>query len=164
MKERRLSSSLSLYLDMLRLVAAFLVFLGHANSIFFHFEFRFLFSQAANAVAIFFVLSGFVIAYVVDQKENSLQTYATARLARIYSVSLLSILLTLGADLLGSAMGGPIYDNLDANLHFMHPHSWLSLGGCSIFLNQLWFTHIVYGSNNHFGLLGSRCGITFCSG
>ena len=37
-----------------------------------------------DAVMVFFVLSGFVIAYVADKKEKTLRDRALSRLARLY--------------------------------------------------------------------------------
>jgi peptidoglycan/LPS O-acetylase OafA/YrhL len=78
----------SCYLDLVRLAAAVLVVFDHyqehvaAASIA-----RFFPAMGREAVIIFFVLSGFVIAYVTDGKKQSLREYAIARAARIYSVA-----------------------------------------------------------------------------
>jgi peptidoglycan/LPS O-acetylase OafA/YrhL len=50
--------------------------------------------MGSEAVMAFFVLSGFVIAYVADQRETTLQAFAAARLARLYSVIIPAMLLT----------------------------------------------------------------------
>jgi peptidoglycan/LPS O-acetylase OafA/YrhL len=101
---------LSLYLDLLRIGAAFTVFLGHLSweklsggalwqiQIFAH-----------DGVIVFFVLSGFVIQHVVAQKERGLQDYAVARLARLYSVVLPALLLTVVCDSLGKAINADVY-------------------------------------------------------
>jgi peptidoglycan/LPS O-acetylase OafA/YrhL len=71
-------------------------------------------AMAGVAVAIFFVLSGYVIAYVAHQKETTLKDYAVSRLARIYSVALPAIVFTLAADLYlirhGAPHGLPLYE------------------------------------------------------
>lgn len=46
---------------------------------------------------IFFVLSGFVIAYVAGERENSLKSYAIARAVKNFSVCLLICHLRIGA-------------------------------------------------------------------
>ncbi len=51
------------------------------------------------AVAVFFVLSGYVIAYVADKKEHTLREFAVSRLARIYSVAIPALILTVCVDL-----------------------------------------------------------------
>ena len=73
----------SIYLDVVRFTAAVLVYLWHSNQ-------RFLVESALPAsnyghssVIVFFVLSGFVIAYVTDTKESSLSVYSASRIARV---------------------------------------------------------------------------------
>jgi peptidoglycan/LPS O-acetylase OafA/YrhL len=53
---------------------------------------------AGVAVACFFVLSGYVITYVANEKERTLKQYAISRMARIYSVAVPAIILTLAID------------------------------------------------------------------
>lgn len=89
----------SLYLDFVRFSAALLVLFFHANRI--HrpgFAFT---TFGHEAVIIFFVLSGYVIAFVAAEKESSLRTYGIARAARIYSVAIPAILLTAFVDYVG---------------------------------------------------------------
>ena len=54
-----------------------------------------------DAVKVFFVLSGFVIAYVAETKSNSLPLFFRDRLSRLYSVVVPAILVTCIADSLG---------------------------------------------------------------
>jgi peptidoglycan/LPS O-acetylase OafA/YrhL len=49
---------------------------------------------------IFFVLSGYVIAYVAFERETTLLEYAISRVSRVYSVVLPALVLTVGVDLL----------------------------------------------------------------
>lgn len=80
----------SLYLDLVRFGAAVLVVLSH------YFQHEFVSKALAGslpelgreAVIVFFVLSGFVIAYASERKTASLRQYIVARCARIYSVAL----------------------------------------------------------------------------
>jgi peptidoglycan/LPS O-acetylase OafA/YrhL len=53
-------------------------------------------------VTVFFVLSGFVIAYASDTREKTARAYTISRLARLYSVALPAVLLTVLLDQLGS--------------------------------------------------------------
>ena len=68
---------------------------------------------AGFGVTAFFVLSGFVIAFVADTKEKTLQAFAVSRLARVYSVALPALLLTIAVDLFtihfGWARHMPLY-------------------------------------------------------
>lgn len=73
----------SIYLDLTRFVAALTVFLGHVSGQRLTGGFLWQFGPfMAEAVAIFFVLSGFVIGYVADSKENTPSVFAINRAAR----------------------------------------------------------------------------------
>lgn len=99
----------SAYLDLVRFCAAMTVVICH-----------FTFPQftggavpyqgelAGDAVAVFFVLSGYVIAYVANEKETTLRSYAVSRLARVYSVAIPALALTIALDLIGRRMGSPL--------------------------------------------------------
>ncbi|MFD1960865.1 hypothetical protein ACFSHP_21085 [Novosphingobium panipatense] len=64
-----MNKNVSIFLEALRLFAALLVFVGHAGSVF-QIELPSLVGHSAKeGVAIFFVLSGFVIAFVTQEKE-----------------------------------------------------------------------------------------------
>jgi len=66
------------------------------------------------AIAVFFALSGYVISYVADQKEKTLKDFAISRLARIYSVALPALMLTIAIDMYlhfsGSKLEIPTYE------------------------------------------------------
>lgn len=86
----------SVYLDLVRLLSASSVFVAHLT--FPRFTggyFSYQGKLAAEGVAAFFVLSGYVIAYVADAKERTAKAYAISRLARIYSVALPAIALAI---------------------------------------------------------------------
>ena len=81
-----MSPSLSLYLDLTRFAAALVVVLGHSWLVLLpayplHWP-------GPAAVIVFFVLSGFVIAYVTDGRDRTLADYALNRLSRLWSVAL----------------------------------------------------------------------------
>lgn len=97
---------LSLYLDVVRFCAAAVVFVGHLGipSISSGFIPRELEPYGSVAVAMFFVLSGYVIAHVSASRETSGVLYAAARLSRLYSVVLIALPLTFFADTLGTAL------------------------------------------------------------
>ena len=82
-----MTNALSFYLDGLRFGAAFTVFLAHysvqrISGGFFWPSFAY----GHTAVLVFFVLSGFVIAWVTETRERSLEDYILSRAARLYSV------------------------------------------------------------------------------
>lgn len=90
-----LDRAFSLYLDLVRALAACAVVVAHFG--FFHvFDARqtaLLPDFGREAVIAFFVLSGFVIAYSAEHKNHTLGDYAIARIARLYSVALPVLLL-----------------------------------------------------------------------
>lgn len=55
------------------------------------------------------MLSGFVIAYVTDQRETSAATYTISRLARVYSVSLPAMIATFTLDTIGRTLRPDLY-------------------------------------------------------
>ncbi len=55
---------------------------------------------SVNAVAVFFVLSGFIIRHITSIRPMTAQKYAVDRLSRIYSVTLPAVLFACGVALL----------------------------------------------------------------
>jgi peptidoglycan/LPS O-acetylase OafA/YrhL len=111
----QLPAAFSLYLDLLRFAAAVLVYLNHLA------QFPFGATVAAGArgsplefygapaVALFFVLSGYVIGYVVDTRERDARGYAISRLSRLYSVVAVALVLTLLLDSIGQRIDPALY-------------------------------------------------------
>ena len=54
---------------------------------------------ATLAVGVFFVLSGFVIGYAVHEREKDARSYFVGRAARVYSVAVPALVLTLMSEL-----------------------------------------------------------------
>lgn len=133
---------LSIYLDLLRVAAALLVFLGHLS-----------WSKLSggalwplqrlghDGVIVFFVLSGFVIQYVTTHKESRLHDYAVARLARLYSVVLPALLLTLVCDQFGQTIRPDIYVPEEQSM------PWLRVLAGALFLSQSWGWDLTMLSN-----------------
>jgi peptidoglycan/LPS O-acetylase OafA/YrhL len=130
-----LPASLSLYLDCCRFLAAVLVVASH-------FELYdaiqpgaggMLANLGRESVIVFFVLSGFVIAYTTEQKNTGLRGYCVARCTRIYSVALPLLLLAFAAGALlalsGAEPAAPLYQ-LDK--------PWLYLPLHLLFMGELW--------------------------
>jgi peptidoglycan/LPS O-acetylase OafA/YrhL len=92
-----MNKQFSLYLDIVRFSAAMLVVLAHfcQRGVVSDEVQRFLPQLGREAVVVFFVLSGFVIGYTTSVKSLTLRQYAAARCARIYSVALPILLITL---------------------------------------------------------------------
>jgi peptidoglycan/LPS O-acetylase OafA/YrhL len=92
------SPAFSVFLDLLRFVAALLVVVGHLTQPYFSKGWPNLTGMAFSMVAVFFVLSGFVIRYAVDKKPGSASSYFISRFARVYSVLVPAVILTVLLD------------------------------------------------------------------
>lgn len=102
---------LSVWLDLVRGLAALAVVIGHAVQLNVYtgaFPFSMFFQK--NAVVVFFVLSGMVIAASVDRDRKTLGHFALARTSRIVPVALGAILVSLAVAALDVALpGAPIF-------------------------------------------------------
>ena len=70
----------SIYLDLVRSLAAFFVVFDHASTLF---DLHSVPRWGHQAVIVFFVLSGYVIGHVADTRETTLRAFLVARLARL---------------------------------------------------------------------------------
>ena len=106
-----MSRHFSIYLDILRFIAAIAVFMDHLTSSPFTQGIfpRGLGAYGAIAVVIFFVLSGYVIAYVADTREKTATQYLTARVSRLYSVIIIALFLTFTLDYFGARVNPELY-------------------------------------------------------
>ncbi|MGB7405692.1 MAG: acyltransferase [Pacificimonas sp.] len=96
---------------MLRFIAAVLVVIFHAANDGFAAE-RSVFASFGNeAVLLFFVLSGLVIAISTAKPHQTLSTYAFARFTRIYSVAIPALFLSFGVGFWLQMNGAPILNN-----------------------------------------------------
>ena len=142
----------SVYLDILRLSAAMVVFLGHISGVRLTGGMLWQFGPyMSQAVTGFFVLSGFVIGYVTDGREATPTVYATSRLARIYSVALPTLVLTFLLDAIGCAINGSAYSAVWG--YQADGKAWQFLSGL-LFVNQLWFLSVPQGSDLPYWSLG----------
>jgi len=154
MTRGRMSENLSVYLDLLRLAAAFAVFLNHTHNILYpDIRVPFIFGLGREAVAIFFVLSGLVISYVVADRETGWRSYAIARASRILPVAILAIAVTCLCDLIGQGRSPEVYRAMAAARHFA-PDTLGAAVSYLTFTNQLWFRHVILGSDEPFWSLG----------
>ncbi len=142
----------SVYLNLIRFSAAFVVFLSHVSGSRFAGGLLWQMQPYGNeAVVVFFVLSGFVIAYVTDGRETDARTYAISRAARIYSVAFPALLVTFLLDAIGRAADPSLY----AGWWGYHWHDRMAQFLANIaFVNRLWFVHVTPGSNKPFWSLG----------
>ena len=129
-----IAPGLSLYLELLRLLAATEVVLFHINGFALLGGHRAAWNMFGHeAVVVFFVLSGFVIAFAADTREKTPKAYLISRLTRIYSVAVPCLLATLLFDRIGQALMPQLYDGLVTDGSALVR---LALG--SLFLNESW--------------------------
>lgn len=145
------TAPLSLYLDLVRFLAALTVLLAHLSGqrltggLFWQVS-----AHGESAVTVFFVLSGFVIAFVTTTRERDWRGYAASRAARIYSVALPAVLLTMAIDRIGFAARPALYEAVAYDPSGQIGNAVLSL----LFVNQLWFVNIVPGTDLPYWSLG----------
>lgn len=97
----QVTKQFSRYLDLLRCVAALLVLYAHlTDRAFTDAKLSGPTEIGYSSVMIFFVLSGYVITYVALERENHLVDFTVSRLARVYSVVVPALALTVFADIL----------------------------------------------------------------
>ena len=108
-----MTRSLSVYLDLVRFIAAAAVLLAHLSvKPFSDGPINWYFGAFGDvAVAVFFVLSGYVIAHVVSTRERDWRSYAASRFSRIYSVALIAAAVTLALDALGASLAPDFYSS-----------------------------------------------------
>jgi len=130
-----MTPSLSVWLDLWRVVAALAVVLGHAVALdlgppgFSRAWHR----SADDAVVAFFVISGFVIAYTTERRHHDVRHYVLARASRIYSVAVPVLLAVLLVDAIGMRLD-PTYYAVD----WQYPRWWLHLPFHWLFLGETW--------------------------
>ncbi|MBK8767616.1 MAG: acyltransferase family protein, partial [Burkholderiaceae bacterium] len=135
-----MTPALSVYLDALRLLAALMVFAHHASyPIFGGRWISALGGYGHEAVVVFFVLSGFVIAFVTDVKERTPAAYAGSRLSRLWSVALPALAATLAMDAIGRQLAPQAYADVLVN-----PQGPLA---SALFVNEFWTAQWHVGSN-----------------
>ena len=130
----------SIYLDLVRFTAACLVYLYHSNQRWLVKDVLPASDYGHSAVIVFFVLSGFVIAYITDTRERLWTTYTASRLSRVYSVALPAVLLTVVLD----AAGRQLYP---APYAYPFDNFLLRSAASLLMLNEVWFVSITSFSN-----------------
>lgn len=126
----------SLWLDLVRALAALAVVIGHAAQIGTYtgpFPFGMFFQK--NAVVVFFVLSGMVIAASVDRDRRSLGDFALARISRIVPVAWAAIAVSLAVSALATTRPGPL--QFAGDVHWADPGESLR---AILFLSESWTT------------------------
>jgi peptidoglycan/LPS O-acetylase OafA/YrhL len=148
-----MNRELSLYLDFCRFCAAAMVFLSHVTTRQWSGGFLWqLGGYGEDAVAVFFVLSGFVIGYVSDARENAASSYTASRLARLWSVAVPALILTFLLDAIGRTLDPDIYRLAYAG-YVADNHLWQFVSAL-FFVDEIWNTHTEIGSNGPYWSLG----------
>ncbi len=142
-----MNNQLSIYLDAMRVTAALLVFVAHLSSSMGGWLWQ-LGGLAHEAVVFFFVLSGYVISYVTSDKENDPIQYALNRAARIYSVALPALLLTITLYYLGSHINPEAF--ADLNQRLINPV--VTTLSALFFVNQSWAGITIFSNMPYWSL------------
>ena len=137
----------SIFLDAMRFSAACVVFLSHLTGSEFNTTLPWV-RWGHEAVVIFFVMSGFVIAHVVDKREQSAASYAAARLGRLYSVMLPALALTALLDPIGRLSAPELYARIPDDAPA------LRIAASLLFIQQSWNLTVMPLSNGPFWSLG----------
>jgi peptidoglycan/LPS O-acetylase OafA/YrhL len=145
----KMNKNVSIYLDLARFMAAFAVFLCHLDECWVRGLLPFATHLGLAGVGVFFVLSGFVIGYVTDGKETDAKTYAINRAARVYSVTIPCLALTILIDLAGRQFLSDYYNASWPPLQ-SEAREFLQAVFSLSFLNQVWIFSITPGSNSPF--------------
>ncbi len=136
-----MNKELSNYLDIVRVIASFAVLFQHL-SMYNNNVFPVFLNYGHLAVMGFFILSGYVIAFVADKRERAFNTFTKHRLARLYSVMVVAWILTVILDSSGALISSDIYNGMVANDNiFVRSIAHL------FFLQQSWFVSIQFFSN-----------------
>jgi peptidoglycan/LPS O-acetylase OafA/YrhL len=151
----KLSREGSILLDVLRFAAACTVLLSHFGYAQVASGFPNIASAGHLAVAIFFVLSGFVIRYVTLTREATAQEYLIARTSRIYSVVAPALVITVICEFAAWRINPQYYALLS------RPFAWsdvpLQIVANLIFQAQDWGYGISPLSNAPFWSLSFEC-------
>ena len=133
-------------LDTLRILAALAVFLGHTNFFWFFGQSSIGPQNGQDYVVIFFVLSGFVIAWSVDKKKDlKFSQYGFDRLTRLWTVALPALVIGFCLDHFGAKINPQNYNSI---LSTNHTESKLAIS--AFFLHESWFFSVRPGSNGPF--------------
>lgn len=146
--------------DILRFIAACLVIISHAYPLSGHMgEFFVLFTKGQQslgdvAVAIFFVISGFLISQSYDRSNNIIH-FIAARILRIYPALIVSILF-------GALLIGPLVTTLGMREYFSSRETYSYLKAMLLFPMQWNLPGVFeYGSDRNTSINGSLWTIPF---
>jgi peptidoglycan/LPS O-acetylase OafA/YrhL len=128
-----MSNATSVFLDFIRILAAFLVFASHCVLIWYPgFNYLTMSNLGHDAVVFFFVLSGFVIAFSTLGKGRTLKSYVLARLSRLYSVAIPALLIALILQIIGTGLNPEFYSQM------VRDYDFLRYLVSTAFLQEIW--------------------------
>ena len=139
---------MSVILDIIRLSCAILVVLGHSNFYWFFTGYTDGIGpqNGQDYVIVFFVLSGFVIAWSIDRKKDyHINQYLFDRLTRLWSIVIPALILGFFLDRIGKNLHPETYRMILSENHLNFKY-FIS----SLFLHESWFFSIRPGSNGPF--------------
>jgi len=125
----------SIYLDMLRIIAALTVFFYHVYFLRYPNDYvtHILDKLSHLAVIVFFVISGYVIAYTTSRKISTLNNYLIVRLSKLVSVVLPALVITGIIQFILKMYFPNILGFFVKGLSFSH---YIISG---VFCNEIWF-------------------------
>jgi peptidoglycan/LPS O-acetylase OafA/YrhL len=142
-----MNRAFSVYLDVVRFGAALLVYLWHSNQRYLTEAILPLSSYGHSAVIVFFVLSGFVIAFITDTKESTLADYMASRIARVFSVAIPTVVITLALDSAGRILYPALYG-------YPYDQFLTRIVGSFLMANEVWLISITSFSNVPYWSIG----------
>lgn len=130
----KIPQAFSIYLDLIRAVCAIAVVFHHYDKKIIGGSVNLFPDVGQEAVVLFFVLSGLVIAHVARHREHSVVVFTAKRLARIYPVAIAGVVLSyLSYALFGSA-NPALYDRYVSDYPW-----WREVALTLSFLNQTYW-------------------------
>lgn len=164
-----MEKSTSIYLDAIRFLAACLVVIYHTSGENITGGFLWQLNGYGHpAVIVFFVLSGYVIAFVANTKEKTLSIFIAARISRLYSIIVPAIVITLicneiGGQYISDEYLGPWIEN--------EPNTYLRYFATLLMLQNAWFADLTPTNNGSFWSLSYEffyyvlfAGFFYCKG
>lgn len=142
-----MNKQFSIYLDLFRFIAAVLVFMSHVPR-FSDFNLWQLGWLGHEAVILFFVLSGFVISFVVFDKKEDARSYFINRASRIYSIAFPAVLFSallyfIGLEINPEAMS--LFKDEPLQI------TWTFFAALT-FINQSWYPTTVFSNTPYWSL------------
>ena len=132
------------FLDLLRITATLGVFLGHTNFLWFFGPSSIGPQNGQDYVIVFFVLSGFLISWSVDNKPDlNFNQYLFARLTRLWTVVIPALAIGYALDYWGRSMNANTYESIWVGNHMLAKYLLTAS-----FLNETWFLSVRPGTNS----------------